>query len=143
MCRYTDKFLVQLAVFNGPKYPKDNDSFLRVIVSEFYDLSRNGIVVIRNGIEIARLKIHLVMCVGDLPAMASLCHHRTHTARYPCRLCRTEGVARPDGPTRSKYPSRRGDDIRPLSDFTDPKPVSFFFLVDMDKYVPAPKYTNI
>lgn len=82
-----------------------------------------------NGNEISRVKIHLVMCIGDLPAIASLCHHRTHTAHYPCRICRTEGVARPDGPTRSKYPSQRGDSIRPITDFTSPDPVSFFLIL--------------
>lgn len=124
--RNSDQHAIQLAICPGPKYPRDYPSIIRVIASEFHDLSRHGLVVKKKGQEVWRGKIHLVNNIGDLPAMSSMAHHRSHTATYPCKICRTEGQARADGPIRTKAPSDYNAELRPKTDYTNPDPVSIY-----------------
>ena len=80
--------MLQLAIIPGPNNPHDLDSFLQPLADEFKDLSDHGIVVRRNGKEICRAKVNLVIATGDIPAAASLAHHSGHMSNDGCRFCR-------------------------------------------------------
>ena len=84
--------MIQLAILPGPKSPKDLDSFLKPIVNEFKDLSKHGLLIRRNGQEVCRSRVNLVIATGDIPAAASLAHHARHMSRNGCRFCRIETI---------------------------------------------------
>lgn len=82
--------MLQLAILPGPKTPDVIDSFLGPIVEEFKDLSNHGLLVKRNGSEICKAKVNLVIATGDIPAAAALARHGGHSSGYDRRLCRIE-----------------------------------------------------
>jgi hypothetical protein len=73
--RYQDQNMLQFAILPGPNYPKNIDTFLKQIIDEFYLLSTKGMLVQKDGIEVCRAKVNLVMATGDIPAVADLAHH--------------------------------------------------------------------
>ena len=91
LIRYQNDYMIQLAIIPGPHNPKDLDSIIKPIVQEFQDIGSDGIVVKRNGIEVCRAKVNLVIATGDMPAAASLAHHSGHTTICGgCRFCRID-----------------------------------------------------
>jgi hypothetical protein len=114
--RYQDAYMVQLAILPGPNNPKYIDTFLKPIVDEFYDLSTKGLIVKKDGVEICRARVHLVMATGDLPASAELAHHDGHMATFGCRICRIK-TERHDHHTCFLT---LDNEIRSSNDFKDP-----------------------
>lgn len=108
--------MIQLAILPGPNTPEVIDSFLEPIVSELNDLSKYGLMVRKNGIEVCNARVHLVIASGDIPAAAALARHTGHTSKFGCRICRvrTEKV---DGYT--CYLEFNAP-IREKTDFTNP-----------------------
>jgi hypothetical protein len=90
--RYTDQYVLQLAVIASSKKPKDLDSFLAPIITELKDLATHGILVRRNNREeICRAKVHLMLAAGDMPAVAQMAHVSSHSGRFGCRICEVQG----------------------------------------------------
>jgi hypothetical protein len=112
--------MIQLAVLPGPSTPEVIDSFLQPIVEEFKDLSNHGLLVRRNGVDICKAKVNLVIGTGDIPAAAALSRHAGHMGRYGCRICRT--VTERHG-SRTCFLQFNAD-IRNKTDFTDPDPAN-------------------
>lgn len=80
--------MLQLAVLPGPKTPDVVDSFLGPIIAEIKDLSKHGLIVKRNGEQVCKAKVNLVMATGDMPAAAALARHTGHSSLCGCRICR-------------------------------------------------------
>lgn len=121
--RYTNEYLLQLAILPGSRKPADLDSFLRPIVNELKDLSEYGLVVKRNQTEICRAKVHLLICSGDIPAVADMAHLGSHNSSYGCRICETKGRS-PDNRSHGMYFEDCKAPLRPLRDFLNGNPVS-------------------
>ncbi|OAD81231.1 hypothetical protein PHYBLDRAFT_73842 [Phycomyces blakesleeanus NRRL 1555(-)] len=114
--RYTNKYLLQLAILPGPKKPTHLDSFLILIINELRDLKAHGLVVKHNGVELYRSKVYLLLAFGDIPAVADMAHIGSHTSLFGCRFCEIKGKC----PTNRRH-GMYFDDIsawlRPLEDF--------------------------
>jgi hypothetical protein len=107
---------LQLAILPGPKKPVDLDSFLLPIVNELQDLADHGLIVKKNREEICRAKVHLMMCSGDIPAVADMAHVGTHTSRFGCRICEVKGGA-PKNRSHGIYFDDESAPLRPLEAF--------------------------
>ena len=79
--------MLQLGILPGPNTPDNVDSFLQPIIAELKDLSKYGLLVRKDGVDICRAKINLVIASGDLPAVAALAGHTGHSSTSGCRLC--------------------------------------------------------
>lgn len=108
--------MFQLAILPGPKTPEVIDSFLNPIVAECKDLSEHGMIVRRNGVEICRAKVNLVMATGDIPAVGALARHAGFTHRFGCRICGTKTEKNGGHTCFKNYDS----DVRRLADFFEP-----------------------
>lgn len=82
--------MIQLAILPGPKTPEIIDSFLEPIVAELLDLSEHGLLVRKNGVDVCKARVNLVIASGDIPAAAALARHTGHMSKFGCRLCRAE-----------------------------------------------------
>ncbi len=120
--RYTDEYLLQLAILPGPNKPSDMDSFLRPIVDELNDLSSNGLIVRRNHQEVCRAKVYLMMASGDIPAVADMAHVAPHTSRHGCRICEVSGQSSETG--HGMYFIDTDAPLKTLSDFLTPNEAS-------------------
>jgi hypothetical protein len=118
LIRYTKESLIQLAILPGPEKPKDIDSFLKPIIAELKDLSIHGMIVRKNLQEICRAKVHLMICSGDIPAVADVAHIGSHSATYGCRICEVRGSAA-DNRRGGMYFSNFSAPLRPLNDFIE------------------------
>lgn len=114
---------MQLAVLPGPKKPAHLDSFLLPIINEIKDLERHGLIVKRNGVEICRSKVHLLLASGDIPAVADMAHFGSHSCKFGCRICEAMGK-RPDNRSNGMYFEDSAAPLRPLEDFKTGNPVS-------------------
>ncbi|CAO3668144.1 hypothetical protein GCM10027060_21610 [Nesterenkonia halophila] len=92
ICSYASDNVLTLAIIPGPKKPYDLMSFLKPIVDEITGLSRNGMVVKKNGETVYEGKVYLLGATGDIPGIADLMNHAGHMAYRGCRMCDTEGV---------------------------------------------------
>ncbi|OAD71751.1 hypothetical protein PHYBLDRAFT_72820 [Phycomyces blakesleeanus NRRL 1555(-)] len=66
--RYTNEYLLQLAILPGPKKPTHLDSFLMPIISKIKDLEVHDLVIKSNGVEVCHAKIHLLLAFVCLVA---------------------------------------------------------------------------
>lgn len=95
--------MLQLAILPGNKkqVKKDIDSYLQPIFDELRDLEQHGMVV-ETSQGVYRAKIHLLLCSGDIPAVAAIGHFKSHNSRYGCRICESVGEA-PDNRSAGMY----------------------------------------
>ena len=90
--RFKEDNILPIAITPGPKEPIDLDSFLSPMVDEVQQLSRNGVQCYDAYTdEMFTLKVHIVVCTGDTPAIAKLLSMKKATAKHCCRLCRIKG----------------------------------------------------
>jgi hypothetical protein len=112
--RFLLDHIICIGVIPGPKKPRDLDSFLWPLISEFLRLAEG--VRAYNGIQKQLFKMHayLILGTGDMPAVASLMRMLGHNAIYACRMCSIVGVRIPNKPKvtshyfpldRSRHPS--------------------------------------
>lgn len=121
--RYTKECLLQLAILPGSKHRVDLDSFLTPIIEELKYLSQFGLVVKNNREEVCRAKVHLLLCSGDIPAVASMAHLPAHNCRFGCRICEVEGQ-HPKNKSTGMYFENSNAQLRPKRDFLNGNPVS-------------------
>lgn len=84
--------MILLGVIPGPKAPHEIDSFLRPLVDEFKILFNgiDGVLDGSNG-EKFKLRAHLALVTGDLPAIAKLTGTLGVNATSYCRFCNVCG----------------------------------------------------
>ena len=88
--RFQEDNILPLAVTPGPHEPVDIDTFISPMVDELQRLSQDGVRCYdAYAEEYFNLKVHIVMCTGDTPAIAKLTSMKKVTARHPCRICKT------------------------------------------------------
>ncbi|OAD79358.1 hypothetical protein PHYBLDRAFT_58409 [Phycomyces blakesleeanus NRRL 1555(-)] len=114
--RYTNKYLLQLAILPGPKKPTHLDSFLISIINELQDLEAHDLVVKHNGVELCRFKVYLLLASGNIPAVADMAHIGSHTSLFGCRFCETKGKC-PTNRWHGMYFDDISAQLRPLEDF--------------------------
>ena len=90
--RFQEDNILPLAVTPGPREPVDIDTFISPMVDELQRLSRDGVQCYdAYAEEYFNLKVHLVVCTGDTPAMAKLTSMKRVTAQHLCRICKISG----------------------------------------------------
>ena len=90
--RFQEDNILPLAVTPGPREPVDIDTFISPMVDELQRLSRDGVQCYdAYAEEYFNLKVHLVVCTGDTPAMAKSTSMKRVTAQHPCRICKISG----------------------------------------------------
>jgi len=90
--RFKEDNILPIAITPGPKEPIDLDSFLSPMVDEVQQLSRNGVQCYDAYTdEMFTLKVHIVVCTGDTPAIAKLLSMKKATVKHCCRLCWIKG----------------------------------------------------
>jgi len=96
---------------------------LKPITEELKDLAIHGMVVKKNGDVVCRSKVHMLLCSGDIPAVAEMGHFGQHTSKFGCRICEAEGQ-KPDNCKHGVYFDNASAAMRPLNDFMLGNPVS-------------------
>lgn len=86
--------VLPVMIIPGPNSPVSVTSFLDPLVAELESLSSDGMEVeMWDGIT-GNVRVHLLFALGDLPAIAKLCHLRGHNALFPCRFCLIQGLTK-------------------------------------------------
>lgn len=116
--------MIVAGIIPGPNGPTDLDSFLRPVVDEFTLLFR-GVDDVYDGHaqETFKLRGHIALVTGDLPAVAKLTGTKGVNAMSYCRFCRVRGYWYPPLPTAPQ---------------TNPKPPCILF-INPDHQVSASK----
>lgn len=117
--------MIQIAILPGPNKPEDLDSFLSPLVDEIQNLSTNGMIVKRAGVEICRARVHLVAATGDIVGISDLIHHAGHNSNHPCRYCLGKSEAA-DNDSGGKYLLDTSAPLRKTRDFVNADTVSLF-----------------
>lgn len=102
--------MFQIATLYG-NTNSDLDSFLKPIVKELELLSTKGMVVKKNGDEVARACVIPLVVSGNIPGVSKILHHQGHVSFYGCRFCYTCGEHGPSG--QGMYFEQRNCQIRP------------------------------
>ena len=90
--RFQEDNILPLAVTPGPREPVNIDTFISPMVDELQRLSRDGVQCYdAYAEEYFNLKVHLVVCTGDTPAMTKLTSMKRVTAQHLCRICKISG----------------------------------------------------
>jgi len=86
--KFCEDNILPLAITPGPNEPVDIDSFLSPMVDEVQQLSKDGVQCYDAYTEeMFRLRVHIVVCTGDTPAIAKLLSMKKSTAKHCCRFC--------------------------------------------------------
>jgi hypothetical protein len=105
--RFRRKHVICVGCIPGPNKPKDMDSFLWFLVMEFLCLAYG--VKANDGTQGGRqfiLRAYLILCTGDMPAIAMLMRMLGHNGILSCRMCSIRGVRNPDRPrATTHYPA--------------------------------------
>ncbi|KAF5341189.1 hypothetical protein D9611_006128 [Ephemerocybe angulata] len=120
--RFRFENLICVGVIPGPRKPKDFDSFLWPFVEELLELALG--VKTYHGVEEKFFQMHayLILCTGDMPAVAMMMMMKGHSSVYPCRQCKIRGILKP-GTTQYYYPLEPPDDLVVPPDA--PHPISY------------------
>lgn len=101
--------ILPVMIIPGPKSPVNITSFLKPVLDEIKELSSTWLEVLMWDGCVRRVRVHLLFAMGDLPAMAKLCHLRGHNALFPCRYCHIRGIRKDN---HCYYPHRVVLDIK-------------------------------
>lgn len=71
---------------------KDLDSYLKVVVSEFFDLAHKGIKIQESDGSFSRYNAQLFLATGDSVGIAQFAHLKGATSTFACRICLAEGI---------------------------------------------------
>jgi hypothetical protein len=103
----------------GPKKPVDPDSFLWPAIQELLHLLVGVRAFDALTSAIFALRAFLILCFGDIPAIALIMHMKGHNGILPCRMCNIVGLRVPDSRAtthyvpldRSRHPEVHGDSM--------------------------------
>ena len=87
----------------GPRKPVDPDSFLWPAIQELLRLSIGVRAFDAVGSAIFCLRAYLILCFGDMPAIAMLMRMKAHNSILPCRMCKITGVRVPNSRATAHY----------------------------------------
>lgn len=87
ICRYTDEYTFQVAILFGDT-KKDFDSYLRPIIESLDRLSREPVVVRKNGVHVTSARIFNLGVIADgIEINQRLLMFSGHTNWWGCRFC--------------------------------------------------------
>ncbi|QRV79766.1 Transposase family tnp2 [Ceratobasidium sp. AG-Ba] len=84
--------LLCLGVIPGPTSPKELDTFLAPLVQELEELARGVPAYDAESDRPFCLRGYLIVCFGDMPAIAKLMCMKGHNGKHPCRACNIIGI---------------------------------------------------
>lgn len=90
--RFQKDNIIPAGVIPGPKKPVDMDSFLYPLVQELVQLEIGTTAFDGLSKTVFLLRAHLIVVLGDIPAVALLMRMKGHNGFSPCRLCKIVGV---------------------------------------------------
>lgn len=76
----------------GPNNPKDLSSFILPLIAEIEKLSTDRAVLRIYDEKQCCVRVHLLLVLRELPAIAKLCHLLGHNSLHPCEFCWMKGV---------------------------------------------------
>ena len=90
---FREDSILPIGIIPGPQSPSDLDSFLYPFITEARQLSSTGVRECYDGSTQTyfRLRVHVVLCTGDTPAIAKLLRMKSATASSCCRFCNIQG----------------------------------------------------
>lgn len=88
--RYHQKNMLQICVTPGPR-TVDAISFLEPVLEELESIATDGFHV-QVGSSMLRVKAHLVLVGGDMPAASKMAGLIGHTGYHGCRFCYIKGT---------------------------------------------------
>lgn len=89
--RYEQNNMIQICITPGPR-TVDAVSFLQPMIDDLKLMgSEEGIKVELSNKETVKVKAHLLVVGGDIPAVAKLAGHVGHISYFGCRLCEVKG----------------------------------------------------
>ncbi|QRV84668.1 Transposase family tnp2 [Ceratobasidium sp. AG-Ba] len=90
--RHRLKNLLCLGIIPGPNSPKELDTFLAPFIQELEELARGVPAYDGENDRPFCLRGYLLVCFGDMPAVAKLMCMKGHNGKYPCRACHIVGI---------------------------------------------------
>ena len=90
---FCEDSILPIGIIPGPQSPSDLDSFLYPFITEAHQLSSTGVRECYDGSTQTyfRLRVHVVLCTSDTPAIAKLLHMKSATASSCCQFCNIQG----------------------------------------------------
>ncbi|QRV91937.1 Transposase family tnp2 [Ceratobasidium sp. AG-Ba] len=94
--RFQLEHILCLGVIPGPKEPKEIGTFLQPLIGELEDLASGVAAWDAENERTFCLHAYLIVCFGDLQAVAKLMRMKGPGAERPCQACNILGVKHPD-----------------------------------------------
>ena len=89
--RFCEDNILPLGITPGPNDPVDIDSFISPMVDELQQLSEGVQYYDAYIDETFTLRVYIVICTSNTPAIAKLLSMKMSTAKYCCRFCHIKG----------------------------------------------------
>jgi len=95
--------ILALGVIPGPNKPVDADSFLWLVVQEFFRLGVGVRAFDILSSKLFSLRAYLIIAFGDIPAMSMIMRMKGHNGFSPCRMCEIVGLRIPNSRATTHY----------------------------------------
>lgn len=92
MGRFKEENTFVVTVLPGPKKPYDLFSFLFPLIKDLMVLESKGLVVETSSGEQFKYQVVMSTVIGDLPAIAEIAGHHSHSSYTGCRICHITGT---------------------------------------------------
>ncbi len=90
--RFHKDNIIPAGIIPGPKKPTEMDSFLHPLIQELVQLEIGTTAFDGLSKTVFLLRAHLIVVLGDIPAVALLTRMKGHNGFSPCRMCKMHGV---------------------------------------------------
>ena len=86
---FREDSILPIGIIPGPQSLSDLDFFLYLFITKAHQLSSTEVRECYDGSTQTyfRLRVHVVLCTGDTPAIAKLLHMKSATASSCCQFC--------------------------------------------------------
>jgi len=95
--------ILPLGVIPGPIKPLDANSFLWLVVQEFFRLGVGVQAFDILSSKLFTLCAHLIIAFSNIPAMSMIMHMKGHNGFSPCRMCEIVGLCIPNSRATTHY----------------------------------------
>ena len=95
--------ILVLGIIPEPKKHLDADSFLWLVVQEFFQLGAGVQAFDILSSKLFSLRAYLIIAFSDIPAMSMIMRMKGHNRYSPCRMCEIVGLCIPDSHATTHY----------------------------------------
>ena len=90
---FREDSILPIGIIPGPQSLSDLDFFLYLFITKAHQLSSTEVRECYDGSTQTyfRLRVHVILCTSDTPAIAKLLHMKSATASSCCRFCNIQG----------------------------------------------------